>query len=153
MKLTDQHYVDDKSASESMMSLLAAVNQKTSLLLHSAGILESYASMSYEKFVSDLRLIDMVSCFARPTDVSDTKLAVQTVTEIGIGGEYLSSDHTVLNWRENAWLFKENRWETILNSYALPHMGDSIHELLDLYLIQSMPESIATSIIDFVQNK
>lgn len=101
--LTDAKYVGAQSGYESMMAIMGAVLEKTSFVLHSAGILDSYASMSFEKFISDLEVLRMVKIFTGGLDTSDNALAVDEICSRGAGGEFLTSQHTFENFRSAAW--------------------------------------------------
>lgn len=97
--ITDATTISAQSGYESMMTLMGTAQAKTNLIIHSAGILSSYNSMSYEKFAMDLEMIGMVQKFINGLKVTDETLALDIIEEIGIGGHFLSHEHTMNNCR------------------------------------------------------
>jgi trimethylamine--corrinoid protein Co-methyltransferase len=134
--LTDAKINGAQSSSESMLALIAAVQQRTSLVLHSAGILNSYGSMSYEKFIFDLRALDMIKLYMTSLVVSDENLALDAILEVGAGGEFLTSEHTLRNWRNNVWLNEVGDSETMLRGYVQPSMDPSMRQQLEDYILE-----------------
>jgi trimethylamine--corrinoid protein Co-methyltransferase len=134
--LTDAKTNGAQSSSESMLALIAAVQQRTSLVLHSAGILNSYGSMSYEKFIFDLRALDMINLYMTSLDVSDESLAIDAILEIGAGGEFLTSEHTLRNWRNNVWLNEGGDSCAMLREYVQPSINSLVRQQLDDYITE-----------------
>jgi trimethylamine--corrinoid protein Co-methyltransferase len=90
----DAKYPDAQAAGESMMSLMMAQVSGMNIVLHSAGILESYNCMSYEKFIIDDEMCGMVKRIKRGYEVNGDTIAVDVVKEVGPGGHFLDKDHT-----------------------------------------------------------
>jgi trimethylamine--corrinoid protein Co-methyltransferase len=68
-------------------------------VLHSAGILESYSCMSYEKFVIDDEICGMVKRIKKAYAVNADTLALDVIKAVGPGGHYLDRDHTFEHFR------------------------------------------------------
>jgi len=87
----DAKLPDSQAAYESMMSLLMAMAQVSGInfVLHSAGILDSYNCMSYEKFVIDDEMCGMVKKIKRGYEVNPDTLAFDIIKEVGPGGHFL----------------------------------------------------------------
>jgi trimethylamine--corrinoid protein Co-methyltransferase len=90
---------DAQASYESMMSLLMAQLSGINFVLHSAGILESYNCMSYEKFIIDDEMCGMVKRIKRGYEVNPDTLAFDIVREVGPGGHFLDKDHTFEHFR------------------------------------------------------
>ncbi len=145
--LTDAKFVGAQSGYESMMSMMSTLAEKTSFVLHSAGILDSYASMSFEKFISDLEVISMAKRFMGRLDVTDTAIPVDEISRIGIGGEYLTSEHTYENCRKTAWHSQvginkvlENNQDS-LSLYEL-NIQKQMEEMLEAYKRPKLDEEL-----------
>ena len=82
-----------------MMSLLMAQVSGINFVLHSAGILESYSCMSYEKFVIDDEICGMVKRIKKAYAVNADTLALDVIKAVGPGGHYLDRDHTFEHFR------------------------------------------------------
>ncbi len=98
--LTDSPVPDAQSNYERMFTLVTSVLCGVNYLMHGAGILESYLTMSYEQLILDLDQIAMVRSLVKGIDVSDDTLALNTIHEVGPGGMFLDADHTFEHYRE-----------------------------------------------------
>ena len=100
---TDSHSVDAQCGSESMMALLTTCGAHTNLIIHSTGILAGYSAVSLEKFVYDIETIHRVMHFLKYTKTDEAHLAFDEIARVGIGGEYLTSPHTLKHCRKSTW--------------------------------------------------
>jgi len=94
--LSDSKLVDAQAGFESgiglVMGALAGIN-----IISSAGMLDFESCQSLEKLVIDNELCGMALRVAKGIDENDECLAVDLIKEIGSGGHYLTTRHT-LNW-------------------------------------------------------
>ncbi|MGD9218358.1 MAG: trimethylamine methyltransferase family protein, partial [Desulfobacterales bacterium] len=99
--LTDAHLPDAQATLESAFSLLAAVRSGANFILHACGILSSYMSMSYAKFMLDEEALAMIKRMMVPLEVSDDTLNLSAIEAVGIGGQFLTQPKTIeLCWSE-----------------------------------------------------
>ncbi len=98
--LSDAKVVDAQAGLETGMSgvvaLLAGIN-----MISGAGALDFVSCISLEKLVVDNEICGMALRLDRGVDCSDDALAVDLITQLGPGGDYLTTDHTM------AWFKKE----------------------------------------------
>ncbi|MBF0531353.1 MAG: trimethylamine methyltransferase family protein [Deltaproteobacteria bacterium] len=92
--LTDAHIPDGQAGVESTLALVTAVRNGVNFILHAAGILGSYISMSYEKFMLDEEICGIVKKLVSPIEITDEAIDVGTMQAIGIGGQYLTHPQT-----------------------------------------------------------
>jgi trimethylamine--corrinoid protein Co-methyltransferase len=90
---------DAQASYESMMNLLMALVCGANFVLHSAGILESFNCMSYEKFIMDDEMCGMAKRIHRAIDVNPDTLAFDVIKAVGPGGHFLDKDHTFDHFR------------------------------------------------------
>jgi len=93
--LTDTHFPDIQAGIESAMGLMSTILSGSNFILHAVGIMESYLSMSYEKFLIDEEICGMVIRMLRPMEVSDETIQFDVMKEVGIGGEFLTHPTTL----------------------------------------------------------
>jgi trimethylamine--corrinoid protein Co-methyltransferase len=99
--LTDAHIPDAQAALESAFSLLTAVRNGSNFILHACGILSSFMCMSYEKFILDEEALAMIRKMVSPVEVSDDTLSLNSIKDVGIGGQFLTQPKTIeLCWSE-----------------------------------------------------
>ena len=92
--------VDAQAAYEAVFSLWGAVMGGVNILKHGAGWLEGGLCASFEKFVLDVELLQMVSRFLEPLDVREPALGLDAVREVGPGGHFFGAAHTQERYRD-----------------------------------------------------
>ena len=144
--------VDAQAAYESVFSLWALTMGGGNYIMHGAGWLEGGLVASYEKFVLDIDLIQMVSEFLQPIEMTDDALGVEAIREVGPGGHFFGAQHTlarysnafyqpiISDWRNNqqwqaagspqAWQHANRVWKQALKEYEKPPMDEGVHEEL-----------------------
>ena len=93
--LNDAHGLDFQAGAQSAMSLLHTMQSGVDFVLHACGILASYMSMSFEKFIADEELILGIQKMTEPMQISDETIDMKTIQEVGASGEYLSHRRTL----------------------------------------------------------
>ena len=146
--LTDSKTCDSQAGAESMMGQLMSTMSGINFVLHSAGILETYMVASYEKFILDDEICGTCKRIKAGENITEERLAQDLISEVGPGGEYLTSEHTFRNfrsefyqpvladrsnfatWRKNGALSSEKRanarWKKILADYTEPELPADI---------------------------
>ncbi|MBT3179135.1 MAG: hypothetical protein HOG03_16735 [Desulfobacula sp.] len=97
--VTDAGQVSVQSGYESMMTLSSDYQYRTSIVIHGAGILNSFSQFSFEQFMVDLEIIRMLNENEKPLIVDEASLALDVIRQAGPGGEFLTSPHTLKHCR------------------------------------------------------
>ncbi|WP_315923474.1 trimethylamine methyltransferase family protein [Mesorhizobium sp. SP-1A] len=148
--------IDAQAAYESVFSLWGAIQGGGNFLMHGAGWLEGGLRASYEKFILDIDLLQMVAEFLTPLDLSEDALAIDAIRDVGPGGHFFGTPHTqaryktafyspiLSDWRNfETWTEagsptaaeKANRvWKARLAAYEQPYMDPAIREELDAFV-------------------
>ena len=92
--LTDAHFPDAQAAAESTLALTTAARNGINFILHAVGILGSYISMSYEKFLIDEEICGITRKLLKPMEVTPESIDVEMIKTVGIGGQYLTQPKT-----------------------------------------------------------
>ena len=94
-----------QSGYEAMLSLFTARQNRVNLMVHSAGILDSFSTISYAQFLSDLEMMEMIATYEEDVDFSDEILesSLALIKEVGPGGEFLTSRETMSKCRTRSW--------------------------------------------------
>ncbi|WP_417423232.1 trimethylamine methyltransferase family protein [Hoeflea sp.] len=87
--------LDAQSAYESMMSLWGVIQGGGNFIMHAAGWMEGGLTASFEKFILDVDMLQMVAEFLTPLDTSEDALAMDAISEVGPGGHYFGTAHTL----------------------------------------------------------
>ena len=148
--------VDAQAAYESVFSLWGLTMGGGNLIMHGAGWLEGGLVASFEKFVLDCDLIQMVSEFMQPLETTEDALGVEAIREVGPGGHFFGAQHTlqrytnafyspiISDWRNNqqwlaagkpeAWQKANAVWKQALADYQEPAIDPAIREELNAFV-------------------
>ena len=148
--------VDAQAAYESQMSLWGALMGGAHLVNHAAGWLHGGLTASFEKLILDAEMLQMMAEYFRPIEVSPATLALDAIAEVGPGGHFFGTSHTmeryerafyrplVSNWDNHPqWLERgavETRerantlWKQMLGDYEAPPMDAGILEALNSFV-------------------
>jgi trimethylamine--corrinoid protein Co-methyltransferase len=154
----DAKLPDAQASYESMMNLLMARVSGINFVLHSAGIIESYNCMSYEKFVIDDEMCGMVKKINRGYKVNDDTLGLDVINEVGPGGHFLDKDHTLVHFRGELYQPALSNRDDFDGWYAKgsPHCMDAANkkykEILESYEVPELPADVDKDLRKFVEN-
>lgn len=109
----DAKMLDQQAAIESTVSIAVAALSGANLI-HDVGYLESGLIGSFDMLVMSDEVISMVKHFLRGITVDDEHIALHIMEQVGSGGHYLGSRHTLKHFEEEFWfptLLDRERWE------------------------------------------
>jgi len=95
--LTDSKGVDGQAGYEACLMLMSPVASGINFILHTAGILQYWLCMSYEKFIMDAEIAGIMRRFKKSIDVNENSLALDVIKHVGPGGHFLTQMHTKRN--------------------------------------------------------
>lgn len=161
--VTDSWLPDAQAGIESALNLMIAVRNGSNFILHAAGILGSYNAMSFEKFIIDEETGRMALEYLKPIEITDKSIDLDSIEEVGVGGEYLTHPKTLEQcrtaffmpylanrngyaaWQENGASRIEHRAADILNQrlavYEKPDIDPQIEKDLRTYIEKRKSES------------
>jgi trimethylamine--corrinoid protein Co-methyltransferase len=90
--------VDAQAAWESQMSLWGAVMGHANIVKHAAGWLEGGLCASFEKFIIDVDMLQMLRETLTPIKVDESTLALDSIREAGHGGHFFGTAHTMQHY-------------------------------------------------------
>jgi len=93
--LSDSKIPDAQAGWEKAFTTALAVMGGNNYLHHAAGMLESMLCISYEQYVIDDEIIGMACKILKGIAVDEEHMAYDAIKEVGPGGNYLISDHTL----------------------------------------------------------
>ena len=154
--------VDAQAAWESGMSIWGAVMAHGNMIKHSGGWLEGGLCASFEKLIVDMEMVQMMSEFMRPIEVSESELAIDAIKEVGAGGHFFGTAHTIdrykdafyspictdwsnfETWQENGSVDATQRanklFKQILNDFEEPALDSGIVEQINEYVTKRKTE-------------
>jgi len=160
--------VDAQAAYESQMSLWACVLGHVNHINHGFGWLEGGLSASFEKFILDAEMIQMLVESLTPMDISEETLGFGAIKEVGPGGHFFGAADTLTryetafyepmlsdwqnfeNWEEAGQLTATDRankiWKTLLEEYQQPPMDPAVRAELEAFVARRKAEIDATPV-------
>ena len=149
---TASNVVDAQAAYESAMSLWGAVTGGAHLVYHAAGWLEGGLTASFEKLIVDAEMLQMMAEYVQPIIIDDDTLALDAIDDVGPGGHFFASPHTMSRyesafysplvsdwrnfetWSDSGALDTAERanamWKQLLKNYEQPPLDSAIDEQL-----------------------
>ena len=102
---SDSNQPDNQSGLERGVTLLAAILAGCNIC-GMVGIWGGDQGASLAQLVLDNEMISYVRGMLREAVVDDETLAFEAIKNVGIGGDFLSDDHTLRNFRKELWFGK-----------------------------------------------
>lgn len=152
---TDAKALTIQSAYEAMMALYVSRESGMNLIVHAAGMLDGNGCMSYEKFIMDLEIIEMIENYLKGFEINDDTLALDIINDVGIGGHFLNQEHTMKYCRKEPFLPEigcrgfvqtgetpysiiekniKKKYNRLMEEYKMPYMEKNTINMLEEYL-------------------
>ncbi len=97
--MTDAKIPDVQAGFEKAMSAVLAATAGSNFIHHAAGMLENMSAVAAEQFVIDNDILGMAMRVVAGIEVNDETLALDVIDEVGPGGHFLMSEHTIRHMR------------------------------------------------------
>jgi trimethylamine--corrinoid protein Co-methyltransferase len=124
---TDSKVVDEQAAIESAISILFA-GLSGADLIHDVGFIEGAMTGSLQMATLSDEVISFVKRLLRGIEVSPETLASKVIDEVGPGGHFLGTDHTLNHFKHEFWfprLLDRARWEE-WQAHGARSMGERV---------------------------
>jgi trimethylamine--corrinoid protein Co-methyltransferase len=90
---------DTQAGWEKALTTILAAMGGSNYVHHAAGMLESMLTVAYEQFIIDDEIIGMCCKVLQGIQVDETHLALEAIDEVGPGGTFITSSHTMEHMR------------------------------------------------------
>lgn len=90
---------DAQAANETQFALWGAVLAGATVLVHAAGWLEGGLSLSYEKLITDIEVLQMMAELFTQTPGDTEAVAFEAIKEVQPGGHFFAAQHTMERYR------------------------------------------------------
>ena len=159
---TASNAADAQSAYEAQMSIWPVVLGQANYIIHGFGWIEGGLCASYEKFILDAEMVQMMQAFLTPLDTSEEELGLDAIAEVGPGGHFFGCDHTMAryetafyrpmlsdwrnfeNWRDAGAVEASDRatkiWKQLLADYEEPSLDPAIAEEIEDFVARRVAE-------------
>jgi trimethylamine--corrinoid protein Co-methyltransferase len=151
--------VDAQAAYESVFSLWGVTMGGGNYIMHGAGWMEGGLVASFEKFVLDCDLIQMVKSFLKPLDTSTESLGLDAIREVGPGGHFFGAQHTLARYADafyqpiiSDWR-NYQQWSAAGSPDAYKRANQVYKQALENYVQPSMPDAVRAELDTFVDRR
>jgi trimethylamine---corrinoid protein Co-methyltransferase len=93
--VTTANSVDGQAAYESMMALWGCLMGGANMVMHAAGWLGGGLTASFEKLIMDGEMLQMMSAYFEPPEISAATLALDAIRDVGPAGHFFGTAHTL----------------------------------------------------------
>jgi trimethylamine--corrinoid protein Co-methyltransferase len=153
---TASNVADGQAVYESQMSLWGAILGGCNILIHGAGWLEGGLCASYEKFIMDIEMLQMMAEVFQPLVTSRDEIGMDAISEVAPGGHFFSTAHTmeryrsafyaplISDWRNYGQWFEDGAltvtqranklWHRVLDQYVAPAHDKAVTEELTSFV-------------------
>jgi trimethylamine--corrinoid protein Co-methyltransferase len=160
--LTSSQVPDAQAAYEGLMTMLPTFLAGINWVMHTAGWLDGGLVASYEKFVIDMQVLEMLKKEFTPLEIDEESLAFDAHLEVGHGGHFLGAAHTLERFRTcfyrpflsssdnyDRWVKRGAKdtaaraadiYKKRLAEYEQPHLDDAVREELADYVVRRRRE-------------
>ena len=90
---------DAQAAHETEMSAWGSVLAGATIIKHAAGWLEGGLTVSFEKLITDLEMVQTFAELCRPTPADDDDIAFDALGEVQPGGHFFAAAHTMKRYQ------------------------------------------------------
>ncbi len=154
--------VDAQAAYETMTNTWGAFLGGANWMFHAAGWMEGGLTANFEKFVLDVEMCQILAEICQPVAVDDAELALDAITDVGPGGHFFGTPHTLERfetafydplvfardtfeqWTEEGELTAEQRastvWKQVLADYEQPAIDSAVVDALDEFVDRRISE-------------
>lgn len=156
---TTANAVDAQAAYESEMSVWGAVMGGANLVMHGAGWMEGGLVASFEKFIVDVEILQMMAEFLVPMRIDDAELAVEAIAEVGPGGHFFGSPHTLERYETAFYSPLLSDWQNN-EAWALAgslgteqRAAQIVRQALDGFTPPPLDDAVSDELTDFVERR
>jgi len=150
---------DAQAGYESNMLMHAAILCGAHYIFHSAGWLENGLCFSYEKFMLDCDQVGAWYKYAQGVDLNDLAGAMEAIREVGPGGHFLGTGHTLANfetafYRPALMDFKSfEQWTSEGAKDAATRAREMALDVLNHYEEPALDQSRHQELLEFIKRR
>jgi trimethylamine--corrinoid protein Co-methyltransferase len=150
---------DAQATYEGAMSIWGALMGGTNMLLHGVGWLDGGLVASYEKYIIDAEMLQIMAEFFTPTIVDESTLAIDAIREVGHGGHFFGAQHTLARYETAFYTPLLSDWRNF-QQWSAAGAVDATHratkvwkQLLAEYEAPPLDAAIAEELQDYVDRR
>jgi len=150
---------DFASGYESQGSVWSAMTAGCNLLMHAAGWIEGGLCASFEKFVLDIEILQMMAQYLEPVRIDADTIAVDEIREVGPGGHFFGTPRTIATFESAFYqpLISSTQnygaWKEAGGLDATQRANRIYHQALKEYQQPALDPAISEQLVAFVARR
>ncbi len=151
--------LDSQATYETMMSIMAAHMGGAHFVHHGHGWMQGGLTTGFEKTMLDADLIQMYDAIKPRIDFSDADEVIDAIKEVGAGGHFLGSPHTMTRYTSefhtpalSDWSNYE-AWEEAGSTRVIDRATSAWKELLEAYEAPPLEDAVRAELSEFVERR
>ncbi len=126
-------------------------------LIYGAGMLELGVTFDFAQLLMDNEIFKMVKKVIGGIEISDEKMALDVIHEVGPGGQFVSHEHTYNNFRseqsQSKLIDRNNRtgWLNSGGKSMTERAYEEANSILNSYKPEPLPESTVSTLREIVE--
>jgi len=134
------------------LSALAGAN-----IVFGSGVLEQGLTIDYAKILMDAEMIRMIQSAIKGVEISDEKLAMDVIHEVGHGGAYITHEHSLRSMRSQSQtkLFdrrSRNDWMEVTQGKSMPERAyETAIEILQNHQPSPLPPGASEAMNEIIK--
>ena len=110
--VNSSNWPDAQAAYEGAMSIWGCLMGGVNMMMHGMGWLEGGLTASYEKYIIDAEMLQIMASSFQPEPVNDDTLALSAIREVGPGGHFFGAQHTLERYEKAFYTPMLSDWRT-----------------------------------------
>ncbi len=157
--LTSSQSPDAQAGYEGLMTMLPTFLAGINWVMHTAGWLEGGLVASYEKFILDVQVLEMLQQEFTPLEIDEASLAFGAHDEVRHGGHFLGAAHTMERFRTCFYRPFVNssdnydRWVRRGSQDAAARARDVAHRKLEEYVPPPLDDAVREELQAYVTRR
>jgi trimethylamine--corrinoid protein Co-methyltransferase len=150
---------DAQGGYETMMNMFGALLGGANMIVHAAGWLESGLSASYEKFILDVDMLQMIAESFQPIDTAPAEIGLEAIAAVSPGGHFFGTEHTLERFRNAFYepiVFDRSNFEQWVEAGAPDAMSraNSVWKrVLSEFEAPTLDDASAAELTEFVEQR
>jgi trimethylamine--corrinoid protein Co-methyltransferase len=146
---SDAKVIDEQAVSEATYEIFSTMLSKANLI-HDVGVMDHCNSVSPELVVLADEIIEGLKAYTAGIDTNEEDFVIDVVEEVGPGGNYLNTDHTLDNYRE-VWYPKYFSRKMVNNDFSeiSGKIKSKIRDIVDNYEAEKLDSSSLKCLSDW----
>lgn len=146
--------LDAQAAYESVFSIWATVTGGANYLKHGLGWMEGGLQASFEKYILDVELMQMVASFLEPLNMNESEFGFEAIHEAAPGGHFFGTAHTLERYQTAFYQPILSNWSNYENwqDDGSPTVPEKAHKIYKAALADYKEPPLDKSVLEELQS-